>query len=1025
MNNIINTVNDKVLQKDVLDKISKRLDYGKVQKIIDERERYYNESTVDNQTKILGEIGIRVYKAYLPVISERYEPINNCLDDYKVELGMAFFDVTKWVHDSEEKGIDKLVNVYQTLSDQDCNIALIYDRDHTKTRVILAVANNSAVERSETIKLVDRIAGALNGNFPGVEFNHIQNNRCSGYGIPECLKKENMDENLSVAAISAIPSEKSEHFISQSIEKLLDGVVPRENDKYTLVLLGRPNRFVEDEKLELYNLYSQLSPLAEEQKNTTYNISASMTNSDTISVSKGFGHHVGANFIVGFGVNSNFGVSYAKTVSETLTTGKSDGTTRTYTNYGIKHTMENIEMQVKRMEESSALGLWDFSAYVYSTDPKLTQNVAYSYLSLIQGDKSFLGTDAVNYWDGSNKDDVELILGSLRKLRHPFFVLKDSIVRKDRNWLMYPPHVECTMSLSGKELAYAMNFPRKSVSGLPVYESASFGRDVQHYDSLKKGTKVVDIGNIVHMRHEESNRVELDLDSLTSHAFVTGSTGAGKTNTILELLSKSKSQGVKFLVIEPAKGEYKSYIGGICHVYGTNPRFFELLRMNPFSFPPNIHVLEHIDRLVEILNACWPMYAAMPAVLKDAIERSYIVNGWDLNGFNYIPDRFPTFADLLETLPQVMEESVYSGDTKSDYAGALLTRVKSLTNGINGQILCSKDEIRAESLFDENVIVDLSRVSSTETKALIMGILVMKLQEHKINLGEEAFTKELKHLTVLEEAHNLLRRTSIEQSQEGVNLQGKSVEMITNAIAEMRAYGEGFIIVDQSPGLLDEAVIRNTNTKIILRLPDIDDRKLVGKAEALKDIQIEELAKLPMGVAAVYQNDWVEAVLCKFDEFTEYNPMEKQIVIGNPQEDNSLIIQKFLKNIFSDIKEPLDEKEIECIKKWIESPRFSDVTKRGLREALKTGESNEESRLLIAYNTFEGKKIAKSLIDSYSEEEGLKKADDLIRNVVNISDENLINVIRNNIINALCIQNNEGEIARRYERGDGLWRSLQ
>ena len=112
----------------------------------------------------------------------------------------------------------------------------------------------------------------------------------------------------------------------------------------------------------------------------------------------------------------------------------------------------------------------------------------------------------------------------------------------------------------------------------------------------------------------------------------------------------------------------------------------------------------------------------------------------------------------------------------------------------------------------------------------------------------------LRHITVLEEAHNLLRRTSDVQAQESANLQGKSVEMLTDAIAEMRTYGEGFVIADQSPGLLDPAVIRNTNTKMILRLPSEEDRKLVGKSAGLNDKQIEELAKLEMGVAAVYQN---------------------------------------------------------------------------------------------------------------------------------------------------------------------------
>ena len=123
------------------------------------------------------------------------------------------------------------------------------------------------------------------------------------------------------------------------------------------------------------------------------------------------------------------------------------------------------------------------------------------------------------------------------------------------------------------------------------------------------------------------------------------------------------------------------------------------------------------------------------------------------------------------------------------------------------------DDLTDEELFDSNVVVDLSRVGSSETKALIMGLLIMKLQEYRM-ATTSIMNEPLKHVTVLEEAHNILKRTSIEQSQEGANLLGKSVEMLANSIAEMRAFGEGFIIVDQSPNLLDMAAIRNTNTKI-------------------------------------------------------------------------------------------------------------------------------------------------------------------------------------------------------------------
>ena len=126
----------------------------------------------------------------------------------------------------------------------------------------------------------------------------------------------------------------------------------------------------------------------------------------------------------------------------------------------------------------------------------------------------------------------------------------------------------------------------------------------------------------------------------------------------------------------------------------------------------------------------------------------------------------------------------------------------------------------------------------------------------------------LPHVTVIEEAHNLLKRTSTEQSSESANLAGKSVEMLANAIAEMRTYGEGFVIADQAPGLLDLSVIRNTNTKIIMRLPDQGDRELVGRAANLNDDQIAELAKLPCGVAAVYQNEWVQPILCKIAKYS-------------------------------------------------------------------------------------------------------------------------------------------------------------
>lgn len=229
---------------------------------------------------------------------------------------------------------------------------------------------------------------------------------------------------------------------------------------------------------------------------------------------------------------------------------------------------------------------------------------------------------------------------------------------------------------------------------------------------------------------------------------------------------------------------------------------------------------------------------------------------------------FPTFDDVLSELEKTIKSSAYSSDAKGDYIGSLSTRLRSLTNGINGRIFVS-DEMDLAELFDKSAIIDISRVGSTETKSLIMGLVVMKLQEYRAT-NSNGMNLPLRHITVLEEAHNLLKKTSTEQSAESSNMVGKSVEMLTNAIAEIRTYGEGFIIVDQAPNLLDTAVIRNTNTKIVLRLPESSDRETTGGAIALEDKQFNELSKLPTGVAAVYQNDWQEAVLCKMPKYEPY-----------------------------------------------------------------------------------------------------------------------------------------------------------
>jgi hypothetical protein len=324
-------------------------------------------------------------------------------------------------------------------------------------------------------------------------------------------------------------------------------------------------------------------------------------------------------------------------------------------------------------------------------------------------------------------------------------------------------------------------------------------------------------------------------------------------------------------VIEPAKGEYRKVFGGLpdVSVFGVNPNLYPLLRINPFAFPKEIFVLEHIERLLGIFSACWPLYAAMPAILKEALESVYKKRGYDLVT-GEAGESFPTFSELVSELTIIVKNSHFAGDVEGNYIAALVTRVRSLATGLYANIF-SEDEIDEGSLFNTNTIIDISRVGSAETKSLIMGILIMRLQEH--HMAYSSMNSPLKHLTLLEEAHNLLRGGKSIIAQGESQVQALSIEMITSAIADMRTYGEGFVIADQSPSAVDLAVMRNTNAKVSFKLPERGDREMLGDGISLDDEQIRELARLERGVAAVFQNDWNSALLCKcrhISEFSEY-----------------------------------------------------------------------------------------------------------------------------------------------------------
>lgn len=821
---------------------------------------------------------------------------------------MSLFQIDKIVYDINENINDKLVSVYSSLANFGSSAILVVSSNKKGVSFYLGTRDTNRPDVAKSI-----LKKSLKGNFPGININEKNASEIEKFlenKIPDAYS------NMAITSVSIVPSmrdeEEKNHFV-QGIEKFIDSMA---GENYTAIFISSPlsKQNLENKKRGYEEIYSALSQYSQivmtYGENESDSIAKSISNSFSKSINEGISntvgknrgtnknktksHNTGFNFgLFGTGFNTGRGSSFStgshegtseshtenysetntendtKTDTDTKTSGISTSIQLTRHNKTVEELLGKIDEQLERIKKCESYGLWDSACYFIADQEEVAIVAANTYKALVAGEKTSVENSFINIWDSEYEhyDKSLQIMDYLRYGIHPKFRYEPESDIIDYE----SQEITATSLISGVELPILMGLPRKSVSGVTSIEAAEFGRNIfRKSDNTPK--KIINLGAIYHMGEIfENNRVTLNLEALTSHCFITGSTGSGKSNTTYKIIDEliKPENNIKFLVIEPAKGEYKLAFGGMpdINIFSTNPQYYSMLSINPFEFNTGIHVLEHLDRLIEIFSACWPLYAAMPAILKSSFEHAYIKHGWDLNHSTYHDmgnGKFPCFNDIVEILPIILNEAKFSDEIKGNYIGSLVTRVESLTNGLIGQIF-NGVPIADEILFNENTIIDLSRIGSIETKALIMGILILKLNEFR-QTTSTGTNLPLKHVTIIEEAHNLLKKTSTEQGNESANVQGKSVEMISNSIAEMRTYGEGFIIVDQSPTAVDISAIKNTNTKIVMRLPEASDCESVGRSIGLNEEQILELSKLDKGVAAIFQNDWLETVLTKIDK---------------------------------------------------------------------------------------------------------------------------------------------------------------
>ncbi|CAM3112526.1 DUF87 domain-containing protein [Lactococcus hircilactis] len=846
--------------------------------ILSDAEKYQN---------LLQIIDENIRHDYLTRLSEmEIVPLSEELQTLEDDIieNIRLYKITEMVYQKGEPVTDKFTTIFNTLSTYKSSVFILLDSNGEKTDFYLGVRSNG--DKRSIVTLGNTLKSTLIGHFPGAKIKG--ENRKSVMKLSQSIQNRHNVASVSVVGNSKLAQQTNENFV-QGLEKL---ALAMQGKTYTGVIIAQNTQEVIPQmRQEFQNLYTNLSSLQKVQITDNTSVSeskqqsftemngkqkAAMISSAVLSLAGGIGgaflgasggvsklfasgSQAGLGAMLGgqvFGQLGGFLNSLAPNSTKTTTDSKSQTTTTE--NKAVTDMLQLIDSNLKRINEFDSYGMWNVAGYFISDDMSAAEIAASNYRSLMNGENSGRDVSAINSWR-SDTTNFQNLTTYLAHFNHPGFIYGGNIV------------TTASTAVSGKELGLHLGLPRKAVPGLPVIEHAEFGKEVYIYDLNRTQEENIapenrlTLGKIFDLGQTTDKVVELHNQSLTMHTFITGSTGSGKSNTVYQMVNELHQDNIPFLIIEPAKGEYKDVFGHFSdvHVFSTNPKISELIRINPFKFPENVHVLEHIDGLVEIFSACWPMYDAMPAFFKNAMTNAYQTVGWDLGTSTFegeIPE-YPDFSLLEEELEMLVQQSAYSDEVKGNYTGALITRVHSLATGLNKYIFTT-EQTPYEMLFDENCILDLSHVKSGEAKALIMGLMVYQLNEYRSSQKKNANTY-LRHVTVLEEAHNLLKNQS---GGESSALQSKSIEMITNTIAEIRTFGEGVIIVDQSPSSVDVAAIKNTNTKIVLRTPESNDRDAVGRSMGLTENQVNEIAKLPSGVAVVYQNDWMSPVLTRINK---------------------------------------------------------------------------------------------------------------------------------------------------------------
>ena len=401
---------------------------------------------------------------------------------------------------------------------------------------------------------------------------------------------------------------------------------------------------------------------------------------------------------------------------------------------------------------------------------------------------------------------------------------------------------------------FRLPFGNENISaGLTVNESDKKGKTyAQNIINASDREDYIEVGQL--KSSAKGDKIGFSLKDLAKHMLVVGTPGSGKTTFSVGLLDRLwKKHGIPFLVIEPAKNEYRSLVQSIpdLQVFTPGKNFISPFVFNPFVPPKGVKLETYKSTLKTAFAAAVSMSTPLDKIFEESINNCYSDFRW-LDTYT-VDDKGKLFniTDFIRCFQNTFDEIGYTGDAKN-IGRAGVVRLQSLVNLFDNYF-----SIPIEDMLKRPTLIELSAIENSDQKALIISLLLLTILAY-VNanyIGEGG----LKNVILLEEAHVLLDADSSNAGQGEANPAQIAQGLVTRMLAEIRSYGVGLIIADQSPRKVGIDVVALTDMKVAFRLVEATDKQILADSTSMTETQTGRLAKLKPGEAFFFFNKLDEA----------------------------------------------------------------------------------------------------------------------------------------------------------------------